>query len=494
MIDPPDDRRRRVQETILLHGTSGERERACRLLARLVLESGASGAALGLMNDRHRGRLAPMLAVAPVPGTLWDARLPGTVVRVVRRQGKLTWCLMLRGADSVGLQRADSLLRLVLETSAGAADPGHRPSIPTTETGRWASFLMALDAHRRSGFARATRADAHRRALRTAIDARPAGAAGAVVRALSDPARLAYALSDFGHELENDNHLREAAGIYVILYELAVLRQDADVCMDAARWAGRAFRKAAEWPSATSWYELSRRIAEHRGDLVRLVRVLDGIGNTHRERGAFPRARQSYRDAWKIAQVAGDPVERANVALGLMTVERGAGRLASAAAYGWTALGLQSDPVERANLLLNIGTLLRDGGDLDAAERAYRVSRVLARSADVRMLAADALAFCAALRGDARAYQDLRPRAARTAPYIRVQIGYFRGAALRALGDARAQRVLAAVERYARAHRLAEWEMKAALLRVQPLLDSRRAVEAPDHVRRGLRELEAALT
>jgi hypothetical protein len=244
---------------------------------------------------------------------------------------------------------------------------------------------------------------------------------------------------------------------------------------------------------AVRWYELSRRLAEHRGDFVRLVRVLDGLGNTHRERGSFPRARQCYRDAWKIAQVAGDAVETANVALGFMTVEREAGRFAAAAAFAWTALGLQSDPAARANLLLNIGTLLREGGDLDAAECAYRVSAALADSMEVRLLAGDALAYCAALRGDAEAYRRLRPRPLEAAPYVRAQLGYFRGAALQALGDARAMRVLSAAERYARAHGLAEWEMKAAALREKPLPHSRRVVETPAHVTRGLREMEAAL-
>jgi hypothetical protein len=217
------------------------------------------------------------------------------------------------------------------------------------------------------------------------------------------------------------------------------------------------------------------------------------LGNTYRERGAFPRARQCYRDAWKVAQVAGSPAETANVALGLMTVEREAGRLDSAAAFGWTALGLQTDPFERANLLLNIGTLLREGGDLDAAECAYRVSRALGATTDLRVLAADALAYCSALRGDARAYRRLRPRRAPTAPYVRVQLGYFRGAALRALGDERAGRVLAAVERYARAHGLSEWEMKSVALRESPLPHARRVIETPPHVSRGLRELESAL-
>jgi tetratricopeptide (TPR) repeat protein len=223
------------------------------------------------------------------------------------------------------------------------------------------------------------------------------------------------------------------------------------------------------------------------------VRVLDGLGNTYRERGAFPKARQCYGDAWKVAQVAGSPVETANVALGLMTVEREAGRLDSAAAFGWRALGLQTDPAERANLLLNIGTLLREGGDLDAAECAYRVSRAVGATAEVRVLAADALAYCAALRADAGAYRRLRPRGVRTPPYVRVQLGYFRGASLRALGDARAGRVLAAVERYARAHGLSEWEMKSVALRESPLPHARRVIETPPHVSRGLRELESAL-
>jgi hypothetical protein len=195
-----------------------------------------------------------------------------------------------------------------------------------------------------------------------------------------------------------------------------------------------------------------------------------------------------------VAQVAGSPVETANVALGLMTVEREAGRLDTAAAFGWTALGLQTDPGERASLLLNIGTLLREGGDLDGAECAYRVSWALGSTADLRALAADALAYCSALRGDARTYQRIRPRRTRTVPYIRVQLGYFRGAALLALGDERGGRVLAAVERYARAHGLREWEMKSVALKESPLPHSRRVIETPPQVSRGLRELESALT
>jgi hypothetical protein len=493
MIDPPDDRRRRVQVAILLHGTSRERERAARLLAKLTSESGAAGAALGLMSDHRRGRLAPAIAIAADKETAWDARLPDTSVRVLARAGSSFWCLMVRDANERGLARAERLLAAVPSALARIGDPGHRPLVSLPGESDASAFLAALDAYRLAGFGRASRMEPHRRELRGALNAHSRGARAAIVRTLSQPAALASALSDLGHELEYENLLPEAAATYIILYELALAERFPVDCMDAARWAGRALRKAARWEEAAHWYQLSRRIAEHRGDFLRLVRVLDGLGNTFRERGAFPKARQCYRDAWKVAQVAGNPVETANVALGLMTVEREAGRLDSAAAFGWTALGLQSDPGERANLLLNIGTLLREGGDLDGAERAYRVSAALAATSDLKLLAADALAYCAALRGDDRAYRRLRPRAAHAAPYVRVQLGYFRGAAMRALGDERSGRVLAVVERYARARGLREWEVKAALLRESPLPHTRRVIETPVHVARGLRELESTL-
>jgi tetratricopeptide (TPR) repeat protein len=493
MIDPPDDRRRRVQGAILMHGTSREREDAARLLAKLTLESGAAGAAFGLMGDYRRGRLAPTVAIAAVPDPGWDARLARTVVRIVRRQDSSYWCLMIRNVDAAGLARTDGILTSVLGVLGRAGEFRHRPRISLPSESASRAFLTALDAYRLLGFGRASRLEPHRRELRAVLDEGARGAGGAILRSLTDPPKLASALSDLGHDLEDRSQLLEAAAAYTILYELALMERDAVGCMDAARWAGRACRKAAQWNDALNWYALARRIAEHRGDFLRLVRVLDGLGNTYRERGAFPKARQCYGDAWKVAQVAGSPVETANVALGLMTVEREAGRLDSAAAFGWRALGLQTDPAERANLLLNIGTLLREGGDLDAAECAYRVSRAVGATAEVRVLAADALAYCAALRADAGAYRRLRPRGVRTPPYVRVQLGYFRGASLRALGDARAGRVLAAVERYARAHGLSEWEMKSVALSESPLPDSRRVIQTPPHVSRGLRELESAL-
>jgi tetratricopeptide (TPR) repeat protein len=447
------------------------------------------------VDDLDANLVVPVSAITDDRELKWDAALPRTLVRTVGRDRGTPWRLMIRGFDEDRLPGVEPLMAFAAG-SLRAAGFRWRPPIPLPATeGPYAQFLAALDAYRvvASTSSGTPRAGPLRRELQRTVVRGGWEAARAVINTLRDLERLPAALFDLGHRLEGANSLAEATAVYVILYEVALLNLDSAIGIDAARSAGRASRKAADWPEAMRWYGLARRIAEHEGNFLGLVRTLDGIGNTHRERGAFPKARQCYQDAWKIAQVVRDPSETANVALGLMTVEREAGRLEAAASYAWTALGLQTDPAERANLLLNIGTLLRDGGDLEAAECAYRVAGASAGTKELRLMAQDALAYCAALRGDRAAYERLRPHAPEAAPYLRVQIGYFRGAALRAVGDDRASRVLAAVQRYARAHGLTEWEIKAARLREHPLPTARRIVRTPQHVRKGLLDLEAAL-
>lgn len=403
---------------------------------------------------------------------------------------------MVRGADPSRLGSIRSQVDFVAGR-LGRRGMRDRPTLPELSgRGAHASFLAALDEFRLAGFAfgRITRAAGFRRELLRSLSGPGSPEALAVAGALSDPDRLFPALSGFARSLEKEGGTLEAAAVHVIRYELALLHCDPRSGLESARCAGRAFRKAARWDEALRWYGLARRLAEFEGDFLELVRVLDGIGNTHRERGSFPKARSYYRDAWKMAQVVRDPDEMANVALGLMTVEREAGNLDAAASHGWTALCLQTDPAARANLLLNLGTLLREGGDLDGAQRAYQLSARTATTHDLRTMALDALAYCSALAGDAAAYAERRPRARGAAPYVRAQIGYFRGAALQALGDVRAARVLMAVERYARTHGLAEWEIKAVQLRESPMPATIRIVRTPAVVTRGLRELESALT
>ncbi|MBM4185004.1 MAG: tetratricopeptide repeat protein [Gemmatimonadetes bacterium] len=487
---------RAIGRALLMHGTSWARERAARLVGRLAVESGSRGAAFGPLDPTDLNILIPVCAVSDRAGMRWDSRLRGTVTRLVTRDGGTAWCLMVRGIDPARLGSLSSWVDFVAGRlrRRGGAD---RPSLPSLDRrGAYASFLASLDAFRLAGFgfSSESRAALGRQELLRSLPGPGSPAALAVAGALSDPDRLTAALVGFGRDLEDDGATLEAAAAYIICYELALLHQGAADGFEAARSAGRAFRRAARWDEALRWYGLARRIAEHDEDFLGLVRVLDGLGNTHRERGSLPKARAHYRDAWKMAQVVRDPDEMANVALGLMTVEREAGDLEAASTHGWTALCLQTDPGARANLLLNLGTLLREGGDLEGAERAYRLSAASATTLQLSVMARDALAFCAALAGNASEYARRRPRARGLAPYVRVQLGYFRGAALRALGDPRAGRVLSTVERYARAHRLSEWEIKAAQLRERQQQAGTPVVQTPAVVSRGLRELESALT
>lgn len=498
--------RRTIERAVIMHGTSRARLEAARTLARIVRESRGRGAAYGLTDTMASGRLAPVHTAAGGPCFKWSTALPRTFARRIDRAAR-GWQLEVRGADAERLDALGPLLSLAAD-KLEAADLHDRPTIPAQGTlGEEGRFLALLDAFRFVSFTLARPSDMlHVRVeLEAATRSLPLAARGpaaAVADALHDLDRLSAALLAVDRVLEREGRLAPAAAGYVILYELALLRCDLAMGMDATHGAGRTFRKLTEWREALRWYELGLRLADHADDFLHATRVLDGLGNTHRERGAFPAARRCYRDASRLALVAGDPVEVGNVALGLMTVEREAGRLDAATKIGWRALRTQTDPRQRVNLLLNLGTLLRDGGALDLAEDAYRLvlhqAEGDAHDREVRLMAHDALAYCAALRGAATEYEErraaVRSRSRGVSPYIRAQIGYFRGASLRALGDQRAARVLRATERYARAHGLKEWEVRSGALadkRVARPVPSVAALHAPEEVRSGIGALLA---
>ena len=493
--------RRTIERAVIMHGTSAARFEAAQVLARIVRESGAWGAAYGLTDTLAAGRLAPIHSVAGGPRFRWATSLSRAFARRLESAGIARWRLTVRGAEPERMKTLAPLLSLAAERLE-AADLHDCPRIPEHATdGPEGRFIALLDALRFVSFtvARPSQTPFLAVELHRAVPLLPSGsrlAAAAVAEGLHDLDRLARSLLALGRALELEGCLPAAAASYVILYELALLRCDLEVGLDAAHGAGRAFRKLAEWREAERWYQLGLRLADHADDFLFAARLLDGLGNTHRERGAFPAARQCYRDASRLAVVAGDPVEMANVALGLMTVEREAGRLDAAAAIGWRALRVQADRRQRINLLLNLGTLLRDGGAVELAEDVYRLVRHSAEDSEVALMAQDALAYCAALRGDRPEYDErrriVRDPARRASPYLRAQIGYFRGCSLRALGDERAERVLRATERYARMHGLREWEVRAGTLSETPLartVPTVAALRAPDEVRKGIGEL-----
>jgi tetratricopeptide (TPR) repeat protein len=492
--------RRTTERAVIMHGTSRCRSEAARLLAKVLQESGARGVSYGWAEGLAPGRLAPIHTVGGAPRFRWSTTLPAALIRHIHRPGPFGWKLVIRGADPDKLEGLGPLLSLATRRIQ-AADGDDCPMIPDEATrGPDGRFIALLDVLRFVAYTVERPSDLRfvQAGLRQSIPGLPSrvhAAADAVADALSDLDRLAVAMLLLGRALELEGRLAGGAAVYVLTYELALQRCDADAGMDAAHGAGRAFRKLTEWHEATRWYQLGLRLAVHQEDYLHGARLLDGLGNTHRERGAFPAARGCYRHAARLALIAGDPVEVANVALGLMTVEREAGRLDAAARIAWRALRTQSDAGQRINLLLNLGTLLRDGGELQVAEDTYRLVQHAADDPEVRLMALDALAYCAALRGASAEYEQrraaLRGPARAASPYIRAQMGYFRGAALRALEDQRSARVLRATERYARAHGLREWEIKAGRLTHEPAPPAVAALRTPDEVRHGIARLWA---
>lgn len=490
-------RTRRIDRAVAMHATSTFREESARLLARVVREVGADGAAFGWTDELEPSVLVPVHAVTAVPGVSWDARLPGSLRRTIDDGGTRVWSLLVRGTPPERVGAADRLVSFAEGWFAAAEDrecPALHPAIWDGAAGRLAQLLHA---YRFVAF-RLERPDVIP-LVRGEIDAaardlpeRVRRAAAGVRACIVDHPRLVSELLGLGRALEQAGELPAAATVHVIGYELALCLCDATAGIDFARAAGRAYRSLTEWDEAFRWYGLARRLAELEADGGRLAVVLDGLGNTHRWRGAFPKARQCYDEGWRVALRSGVPGSIAAVGHSMMTVHREAGRLDEAARYGWTALQAQPDPAERANLLLNLGTLLRDGGDLEAAVDAYELVRIEAEAPALRMMAADALAYCAAL-GGGDGYAAWRRLAARESrgvtPYLRAQVGYYRGASLRALGEpARAVRVLRAVERYAAARDLHEWSVKAAELAARPLPQPA-PVEMPAELRQGLRAM-----
>ena len=498
-------RARRLERAVIMHGTSRAREEGARLLSKIVQQSGAQGAAFGWTDELGPELLAPVHAVTAAPDVSWDTSLSPTLSMLIDRSDMFSWKLIVRGDDAT---RWDRIAALVSFTAGWFADAERRDCPDLHDAmldGPCTGFIALLDAYRSVGFriGSAHNVPFFQGEFRSEITQLPTAvrpAAEAVVEAIADHHVLPTALLEFGAALDTCGALPEAVSVHVIGYELALLRCDANSGADAARWAGRAYRKLADWSEAFRWYGLARRIAEFEEDWGRLAIVLDGTGNTHRELGAFPAARACYEDAWSVALVSQDPVAIGNVGHSMMTVEREAGNLHEATRFGWTSITAQPDLELRSRLLIDFGTLLVELGDLEAARQAYVTSAAQTSDVDIVTLATDALAYIDALLGDWRNYEAHR-RAARmsarlASPHVRAQVGYYRGLSLLLSNrTSAASRVLEACERLARRAGLATWsvragELREAIARQEPP-PSVQPRQAPIEVRRGLVEMVA---
>lgn len=477
-----------------MHGTSRYRETAARMLVELLDATGGDGVAFGWTDVLAPTLLSPVHLVTRRSGLSWELDGPLTHSETVAADGSFQWKLVVKGATRDRIDRVQPLLRY---TKGYFAHTRSRdvPSVPSDTP-----FVELLQAFRLCGFRLAdTTASPIEFAFREEIAGLPEDArssADQVTRSLRDRGRLQGALLRFGSELDVAGAFADAAAVHLVGYELALQRGEAIAGIDAARSAGRAFRRMGDLGSSIRWYELAARIAELEDDRGRLALALDGAGNTHRHRGSFPRAREAYEKAWGYAVESGDRTAVGNVAHSMMTVERWSGNVAAASIYALTSLKHRRSADARTRALINLGSLLREGRDLENAELAFSLARRESTDCGVRALATDALAYCAALRGDAAGYARWRAevRDARIGePFLRAQIGYFRALSLSALGRLRqARRLLGAVERYSRSWGLAQWEVKAAETELP--LPQGSPMETPNEVRQGLRALQVAAT
>jgi len=319
---------------------------------------------------------------------------------------------------------------------------------------------------------------------------------------------LASALLDFGEHVEEQAHLNGAGEIFQTGYLVATATGAAAQAIDAARYAGRVLRRMARWDEALRWYQVAEDIAEVWEDAGRRSAVLVGRGSVLTERGNLPAAREVLGEALAVASYSGVAASQALAFHGLMTLEALAGRRGLAIDYGWRALNLAAgDRQQQLHALIQLATVLRDSGEFEAARDAYLVAVRLDRHDVYRVYALDALAYVAALQGDARGFASWAAEAdamewEQGSLSAKSEILYYRGLSYEALGQReKAEEWLRRAVTFAEAHQFHRIIFQAtdALERVKSSAPAPTAPEGVEsgslpEVRSRLREMRSEVT
>ncbi len=278
---------------------------------------------------------------------------------------------------------------------------------------------------------------------------------------------LGAALLELGAAVEGRSHLHGATELYALAYEMFAAVGMAAPAVEAARFAGRAQRRLARWADAHRWYGIARQIAETASMEHKVAVILDGEANIHRDRGNHPAAREALREAETYAVRSGDRRAIASVHHGLLALEHVAGNLDEAMAHGWKAVVAYPARRDQVEALASLAGALIDAGELQAAEDAWSIVSHISGEAYYRLFAFEALAYVAALRGDAALFAR-RAAAAdaggwESGPHTaRADILLHRGLAFRALGrGADARRWLERALAFAKEHRFSRTAFEA---------------------------------
>jgi tetratricopeptide (TPR) repeat protein len=212
---------------------------------------------------------------------------------------------------------------------------------------------------------------------------------------------LAMSLLDLGAAAERQDHIHGALDLYSCAYEVAVAIGEAGTAIDAARFSGRVMRRRAEWKAADSWYGSALEISRAAGLEGKAALSLNGLGLIARERGNLPAARAAFGEALTIATAADDRDALGAVYNDFMGLEHLAGNLHDALRHGWRAVNTYGSEVGRLRCMAGMGGVLMELEDWQAAEDAYTVVVHHSREHYYLVYAYDALAYLAALRGQA---------------------------------------------------------------------------------------------
>jgi tetratricopeptide (TPR) repeat protein len=314
---------------------------------------------------------------------------------------------------------------------------------------------------------------------------------------------LAQALVDLGDAAEATDHHHGALELYGCAYDVAAAVGAVRPAVEAARLSGRLQRRRAQWDESVRWYGNAGEIAATAGMDDRAAMVVTGLGRVRQEIGNLPAAREEFLRALDLAKRSGDADTIASVHRALLSLEHAAGNLAAGLEHGWIAVAAFQSPVERTRCLAALAGALVAFGDREAAEDAWSVVAHESHETYYRIYAHDALAYLAALRGDAEAFEEQAaacdalgwetgPRAAKA------EILYYRGLSYGALGQRDVARAwLQRATAFAAEHRfnrtLFEAERALADLAATPEPEGEKAPAAPPEVRDGLRAMRRAL-
>lgn len=280
-------------------------------------------------------------------------------------------------------------------------------------------------------------------------------------------ADFARSVLDLGVHVEELGHLSGARELYRSAYEASMAVGAEHEALDAARFAGRAWRRSSDWDRSLGWYGVARSLARALGDPAREALAVDGTAKVHKERGNLPRARQLLDEALVLALESGDSFAIGATYHDLGAVVGMAGCYEEAIRMAWLAVRHYETDQDRLSALTLLAGVLADAGELGAAESAYAVVARRVKSQVYRLYALSGYARVAGLRLQRAEFERrlslLEAAGFREGPAA-FQAGHWmdRGDAYRKLGDfAEGRRCYENAIDLAEAHKLGQFIIQA---------------------------------